>query len=278
MYTTIISADALAADLYNPSWVIVDCSYELSDKEAGVGQYEATHILGAVYAHPYHDLSGPPLTDHGRHPLPSAEKLRQVFSKLGIANNTQVIAYDRRGGVTAARLWWLLRYMGHDKAAVLDGGWAAWTAAGYPTTNEKSVNDSAEFQGEPNTDRLVVINDVLDQSLLIDSRDSKRFAGLAKGSDPVAGHIPGATNRHYPLNYDAGKKLLSAEVLQQQFSDLLGGVPSNEATFYCGSGVSACVNLLAMEHAGLPMGKLYVGSWSEWSRDADRPKITPAAS
>ena len=274
MYTTIISVDELAANLDQPNWVIVDCSYELSDKEAGVAQYAQTHIAGAVYAHPYHDLSGPPLTDHGRHPLPSAEKLTRVFSKLGISNDTQVIAYDRRGGMTAARLWWLLRYMGHTKAAVLNGGWAAWVAAGQPASSEAHVNASAEFSGTPNASMLVVIDDVLNQSLLIDSRDAKRFAGLAKGSDPVAGHIPGATNRHYPRNYDADKRLLSAETLRQQFADLLGDVPANEATFYCGSGVSACVNLLAMAHAGLPMGKLYVGSWSEWSRDENRPKIT----
>ncbi|MGB1249418.1 MAG: sulfurtransferase [Candidatus Promineifilaceae bacterium] len=274
MHTTIISIEDLATNLTQPNWVIVDCSYELSDKEAGVRQYQSGHIAGAVYAHTYHDLSGPPLTDRGRHPLPSAEKLRQLFSKLGISNDTQVVAYDRRGSVTAARLWWLLRYMGHTKAAVLDGGWAAWEAAGYPTNREEIVNVSAEFQGSPNPDMLVVIDEVLDQTCLIDSRDAKRFAGLAKGSDPVAGHIPGALNRHHPLNLDADKKMLSAELLRHQFSELLGNVPSNEATFYCGSGVSACINLLALAHAELPIGKLYVGSWSEWSRDEFRPKTT----
>lgn len=266
MYTTLIDVNGLNANLENESWVIVDCSYDLKEKEKGRDRYLTTHIPGAVFAHVYRDLSGPPMTDKGRHPLPSPMMLIDLFSRLGISDKTQVIAYDDSAGVYASRLWWELNYMGHSAVAVLDGGFEAWTAAGLPTRGGDEKNRRARFEGEPQTDRLVQMEAVLDQALLIDSRDAERFAGLAKGSDPIAGHIEGAKNFHYVLNRDEEKKMKPADALQAAFADLLGTTPPEEATFYCGSGISACYNLLAMVHAGLPMGKLYVGSWSEWSR------------
>ena len=266
-FKTIVSPQELAKNLSNPDWVIVDCSYDLKDKEIGRVQYLESHIAGAVFAHVYQDLSGPPLTDKGRHPLPSAEQLETVFGRLGITNQTgQVIAYDRSNGQYAARLWWSLNYMGYTHVAVLDGGWHRWQAAGYPTTAGEESNSPVRFQGEPNREMLVTLEAVLDQKLLIDSRDAERYAGRAKGSDPVAGHIPGALHRHYPVNLDSNKEMRDPAELKAEFGTLFGDTPPEEVTFYCGSGVSACVNLLAMKHAGLPLGKLYVGSWSEWSR------------
>lgn len=267
-YKTIISPQDLAQNLSNRRWVIVDCSYDLKDKEIGRVQYLENHISGAVFAHIYRDLSGPPLTDRGRHPLPSPEQLRTLFGRLGISSDdqTQVVAYDRSNGQYAARLWWSLNYMGHAAVAVLDGGWNAWQAAGYPTMSGEETHQPALFEGEPNEKMLVTMDQVRTQKMLVDSRDGERYAGRAKGSDPVAGHIPGARHRHYPVNLDSDKTMRNGAELEAEFNTLFEDVPPEEVTFYCGSGVSACVNLLAMKHAGLPMGKLYVGSWSEWSR------------
>ncbi len=273
MFKTFISVDELASNLDQANWVVVDASYELTDKAAGFEMYQAGHIPGAVYAHPFKDLSGPPLTDQGRHPLPSADQLEAVFSLLGISSDTQVIAYDNRG-ITAPRLWWLLNYMGHEKVAVLDGGIKAWKDAGHQIREGVETNEPSEFKGKANRDMLVVIDEVLDQRLLVDSRDAERFRGEASGSDPSAGHIPGAKNRHHKVNKDEAMRLRDVEALKAEFSELLGEVPSDEATFYCGSGVSACYNLLTMAHLGMKPGKLYVGSWSEWSQFEDLPKAT----
>ena len=271
MFKTIISTTDLAANLDNPNWVIVDASYELADKAAGYAMYQAGHIPGAVYAHPFDDLSGPPLTDQGRHPLPSPEKLISVFSRLGISKQTQVIAYDNRG-ITAARLWWLLNYMGHDLVAVLDGGIEAWKSEGRETSGGDEINESADFTGTPNRQMLVVRDEVMDQRLLVDSRNSARFIGDSSGADANAGHIKGAVNRPHSQNKDENLRLRDPEILRQEFAQLLGEVPSDEATFYCGSGVSACQTLLTMAHIGLKPGKLYVGSWSEWSQFDELPK------
>ncbi|QEG20667.1 sulfurtransferase [Mariniblastus fucicola] len=272
MFTTFVSVDELIANR-KPDWVIVDASYDLKDKAAGYEMYQAAHIPGAVYAHPFKHLSGPPLTDQGRHPLPSADQLEMVFCRLGISPGTQVIAYDNRG-ITAPRLWWLLNYMGHDKVAVLDGGIKAWVDAGHETVAGIETNEPGDFEGTANRDMLVVLEEVLDQRLLIDSRDAERYRGDSSGSDPAAGHIPGAKNRHHALNKDEDLKLRDVETLKAEFADLLGDVPSESTTFYCGSGVSACHNLLTMAHLGMKPGKLYVGSWSEWSQFEDLPKIS----
>ena len=233
--------------------------------------YQAEHIPGAVYAHPYDDLSGPPLTDQGRHPLPSPEKLISVFSRLGISDQTQVVVYDNRG-ITAARLWWLLNYMGHDLVAVLDGGIDAWKSEGLSTSSGDESTEPSSFTGTPNRQMLVVRDEVMDQRLLVDSRNAARFLGDSAGTDATAGHIKGAVNRPHSLNKDENLKLRDSEILRQEFSNLLGEVPSEDATFYCGSGVSACQSLLTMAHIGLKPGKLYVGSWSEWSQFDELPK------
>ena len=273
MHKTLISTTELAANIDNPNWVIVDASYELKDKAAGFLMYQDAHVPGAVYAHPFEDLSGPPITDQGRHPLPSPEKLIAVFSRLGISNETHVVAYDNRG-ITAARLWWLLNYMGHDKVAVLDGGIKAWTDEGHATEAGVAANSPKQFHGRPNGQMLVVKDEVMQQRLLVDSRDAERFRGDAAGSDQASGHIAGAVNRHHALNKDENLMLREPAELKAEFESLFGGVPSHEVTFYCGSGVSACQNLLTLAHVGLKPGKLYVGSWSEWSQFEELPTET----
>ena len=269
MYKTMISTGELAENINDPNWVVVDTSYELTDKAAGVAMYQEAHLPGAVYAHPYEDMSGPPLTDQGRHPLPSPEKLVEVFSRLGISGETQVVVYDNRG-ITAARLWWLLNYMGHEKVAVLDGGIKAWKDENRPVESGVSSNEPKTFVGQANRAMLVVKDEVMQQRLLVDSRDAVRFRGDAAG----AGHIAGAINRHHAMNKGDGLKLRPADELRAEFELLFGEVPSEEVTFYCGSGVSACHNLLSLAHIGMKPGKLYVGSWSEWSQFDELPKET----
>ncbi len=266
-FTTLIDSTTLANNLSDPNWVIIDCRFDLSDYELGERQYAEAHIPGAVYAHLDRHMSGPPVTDKGRHPLPTPEKLRDVFGRFGITPQTQVVAYDSKFGAYASRLWWMLRYMGHEAVAVLDGGWGDWSAGDHPTAAGVESNAAVDFVGEPNREMLVQMNEVKAQPLLVDSRGARRYAGETEPIDPVAGHIPGAVNRHFVLNLDEAQKMLPADQLKTQFFALLDNVSPAEATFYCGSGVSACVNLLAMTHAGLPTAKLYVGSWSEWSRE-----------
>lgn len=274
MFETFISAADLHAHLDAPGWVIVDCRFDLNATALGRILYERSHIPGAVYAHLDDDLSGPPVTDHGRHPLPTADALRALFSRLGIGAQTQVVAYDNFNGAFAARLWWMLRYMGHRAVALLDGGWSAWTNGGFPTASGAQHNPPAHFDGTPNHALLVTLDAVTARPLLIDSRDAQRYSGAFEPIDPRPGHIPGAVNHHFATNWDERGLLLPSDVLRDRFTTLLGATSADEATFYCGSGVTACFNLVAMQHAGLPLGKLYVGSWSEWARAAERPAAT----
>jgi thiosulfate/3-mercaptopyruvate sulfurtransferase len=261
----------LPATLPAAGWTIVDCRYELSDPDAGYRRYLEGHIPGAAYAHLHDDLSGPPLTDRGRHPLPSPERMVQVFSALGIGAQTQVVVYDDASGAFAARLWWMLRYMGHDAAAVLDGGWQAWVASGRSREPGRVDPEPARFNGTASRDSLVTLDEVTRVPLLIDSRDAERYSGAVEPVDPVAGHIPGARNYPWKRNIDERGRFLPADKLRAQLEGMLAGLPSEQAVFYCGSGVSACHNVLAAVHAGFDMPRLYVGSWSEWSSDPNRP-------
>ncbi len=271
MYTTLIDAQTVAGHFDDPNWILVDCRFDLSDTEVGWEWYEKAHIPGAVYAHLDEDLSGPPLTDSGRHPLPSPAALTRLFGRLGIDESKQVVVYDNANGVFATRLWWMLRYMGHEAVAVLDGGWAAWEAAKLPTKAGDEENETAVFTGAPRSDWLVTIDQVADQPLLIDARSPERYAGLEEPIDARPGHIPGAVNFPFGRTWGEDGRYLPPEELAARLTAVLGDIPPDEATFYCGSGVSACVNLLALAHAGLGNGRLYVGSWSEWSADPERP-------
>ncbi|MCC7410314.1 MAG: sulfurtransferase [Gammaproteobacteria bacterium] len=271
MHTTLIDCATLAAALGRPDWVVVDCRFDLAQPEAGRRGYLAGHVPGAVYTHLDHDLSGPRGPASGRHPLPSPPALAQTFGRLGIGPGVQVVACDAGGGLFAGRLWWLLRYMDHAAVAVLDGGWPAWRAAGGSVQTGEVQPVARRFEGEPQADRVVTVDQVLAAPLLVDARDPARYRGEHEPLDPVAGHIPGARNRYCRDNLGADGRFLPAATLREHYLQLLGDTPVHEVVFYCGSGVTACHDLLALAHAGLGDARLYAGSWSEWCRDPTRP-------
>ena len=275
MHTTLISTDTLASHLDN-SWAIVDCRYDLKNADWGREQYRAAHIPGAGYASLSHDLSSPPTGTNGRHPIPPVDQLAATFGRLGIGPDTQVVMYDQDAGSWASRMWWMLRYLGHDAAAVLDGGWAKWTREGRPTRSGDDARPAAAFtpRVRPGMRRDVADVEALvrDRSaLLIDARAPERYEGQSEPLDRSAGHIAGAVNHFYKWNVADDGTMLPADALRKTFDALLGGTRPDDVVMYCGSGVTACHNLLAMEHAGLTGTPLYPGSWSEWSSDPARP-------
>ena len=271
MYNTLIEAGTVYKHLAGPDWTFVDCQYDLADKNAGYRSYLAGHIPGAVYASLHKDLSGQPDTDCGRHPVPSRGALETTFSTMGISNHKQVVAYDNSGGTFAARLWWLLNYAGHTRVAVLDGGLNAWKQAGYNLKNNEEYAVMGSFKAVLNGAALVKLNEVATVPRLIDSREPDRYAGKTEPIDSVAGHIPGAINHFWKNNLDGQGKFLAPERLGQALREVYSGTRAEDVVFYCGSGVSACHNLLAAVHAGYPLPGLYAGSWSEWCSDPSRP-------
>jgi len=277
MYPTLVDVETLVRALGRPDWRIVDCRFDLGDPEAGRRTYEEAHIPGAVYADLERDLSGPPVTDRGRHPLPTPETLCQRFGELGIGEGTQVVAYDHAEGAFAARLWWLLHYMGHETAAVLNGGWRAWCRAGLPSAAGPEQAPPARFKGEARRGWVVRAEEVASAPCLLDARDPARYRGDVEPLDPVAGHIPGAVNHFFRDNVDEEGRFLDPATLRARLLARLGETQPAQAVSYCGSGVTACHNLLAMRHAGLAPGRLYAGSWSEWCRDPARPVATGSA-
>ncbi len=271
MYQTIIGVDELSTNIDRRDWIVVDCRYDLAEPSSGYQYYLESHIVGAVYADLTTDLSGRPVSDHGRHPLPTAVKLCKLFSSFGIDAGKQVIIYDASSGAMGARMWWLLRYMGHEAVAVLDGGWQAWQSRGLAVEAGERKNDPVAFIGSARNEWLVTIDKVCQSPLLVDARDAARYSGEVEPVDPVAGHIPGAINHCWKENLAENGHFLDSERLHQQFSRIYADTAPEQVVFYCGSGVTACHNLLAVAHAGLPAGKLYAGSWSEWCREAGRP-------
>lgn len=274
--TTFVSADDLAAHLDDPSWLVLDCRHNLRDEPWGRAQYLEGHIPGAVFVSLAHDLAGARTGTNGRHPLPSDEELAVTFGRLGIGPGTQVIAYDQDAGPFASRLWWMLRYAGHNASAVLDGGWAAWLEAGQPSRPGEEHRPAATFVMHPRRDMLATIEDVERRLgdpavLLVDSRSPERFEGQPDPLDNVPGHIPGARNRFYRDNVSADGTLRASDTLRAEFARVIDGRPADQVVMYCGSGVTACLNLLAMEHVGMRGAKLFVGSWSEWESDSKRP-------
>jgi thiosulfate/3-mercaptopyruvate sulfurtransferase len=273
---TLISTETLYLHLAEPDWAIVDCRFDLAQPDLGRTQYQAQHIPGASYAHLAQDLAGPKTGTNGRHPLPDPAALRQTFARLGIDSSAQVVAYDQDSGMYASRLWWLLRYMGHTAVAVLDGGFAKWVAEGRPTASGDEAQRPRAFAGTPNesmrTDVAEVARGLGDPSVrLIDARAPERYAGRMETIDRVAGHIPGAVNHFFKNNLAPDGTFLPASDLRARLDQALGGLSPDQAICYCGSGVTACHNLLAFEHAGLRGARLYVGSWSEWCADPERP-------
>ena len=278
-FNTIIGASDLAKHVGDSQWAIVDCRFQLTDEQWGEREYRVAHIPGASYAHLDKDLSGQKTGSNGRHPLPEPAALVQTFIRLGIGSEMQVVVYDQDSGMFASRLWWLLRWMGHDAVAVLDGGFAKWTAEGRPVESAGSshyVRSAVRFTGAPRLDMTVDVNDVAaivehGGSMLLDARAPERYRGDVEPLDRVPGHIPGAVNRFFQDNVGAGGLFRQPDDLRETFSRLFGGLPTEHVVCYCGSGVTACHNLLALEHAGLPGAKLYAGSWSEWCSDSSRP-------
>jgi thiosulfate/3-mercaptopyruvate sulfurtransferase len=279
-HTTIVSTDILAAHL--GSWVVVDCRFDLTNEQWGRQQYVDAHVPGAVYASLNDDLAGPRTGANGRHPLPSVDVLAATFGRLGIANGAQVVVYDQDTGLYASRLWWSLKYLGHTGVALLDGGWAKWIAEGRPTASGLESRPATVFTPAARPEMRVNVEDVQRRTadartLLVDARGPERFEGKSETIDKVAGHIPGARNHFYKWNLGDDGLMRAPAELRASYDALLDGRAPGEMVMYCGSGVSACHNLLAMEHAGLTGTPLYAGSWSEWSADETRKRETGPA-
>lgn len=279
-FSTTIDSGSLEALIGRPTIVILDCRFDLSAPEAGRQAYEREHIPTASYVDLNRDLSSPATPATGRHPLPRPERIAARFEELGIDSDTQVIAYDESNGSFAARAWWLLRWLGHPRAAVLDGGIKAWIRAGgalesgLPPATGQAVG--RRFIAEVDHGAVITTAE-LEQALgnlkglLVDARAPERFAGRIEPIDPVAGHVPGARNHPFTDNLDADGRFLAAAELRRRWLERLAGTSPEDAVAMCGSGVTACHNLLALQLAGLPGARLYAGSWSEWIRDAGRP-------
>jgi thiosulfate/3-mercaptopyruvate sulfurtransferase len=274
-HTTLIDTETLALLLADPRVAVVDCRFDLANTSAGEQAYGEGHIPGAVYAHLDRDLSGTKTGVNGRHPLPTPDALAVTLGRLGIDSGTQVIVYDQDSGMYASRLWWLLRWMGHDGVAVLDGGFARWAAEQRPMASGVETHAARTFVGEQHTALTVTAAEVpgiaaAADARLVDGRAPERFRGDVEPLDPVAGHIPGAVNRFFQWNLENGR-FRTPDDLRVDFRASLGPVGADRVVCYCGSGVTACHNLLALEHAGLPGARLYPGSWSEWVADPTRP-------
>lgn len=276
-YTTLISTAELSKHLADPNWAIVDCRFSLDDTAQGRRDYQQVHIPGAVYAHLDEDLSGPIIPGQtGRHPLPDLETAARTFSNWGIDDSVQVVVYDGGNSSMAARLWAMLHWLGHPAAAVLDGGWSVWHNEGRPARSGVESRSPRRFTPRPRSELLLDAAEVdairtNPAWRLFDSRSRETYRGEKPGYDPIAGHIPGALSAPYADNLDSDGCFLPLEQLRARFEALLGEVPAEQAVFYCGSGVTATHNLLALAHAGLGEARLYVGSWSDWITNPNRP-------
>ena len=278
MYTTLIAPADLASHLDDPNWIVLDCRHDLMNLAAGRESYASAHIRGAQFADIETDLSGKKMNAEGafrgRHPLPERAEFIDTLRGWGINPGTQVVAYDAHGGMFAARLWWLLRWVGHSAVAVLDGGLAAWSAQGLPMSFDAPVRARGTIAEGTPLGATVSAKDVLDNigsaaKVVVDARAADRFRGENETMDPVGGHIPGAKNRFFKDNLQADGSFKSAAQLKADFAPLVAD-PA-QAIMQCGSGVTACHNLLALEVAEMPGAALYPGSWSEWCADPARP-------
>lgn len=268
----LLSPEELRGLLGNPGLCIIDARYELSDVAAGRNAWVQAHVPGAVHLDLGRDLSGPAAEHGGRHPLPELDRMTDVFGAAGVGPDSHVVVYDTDTGMYAARVWWMLRYLGFDAVQVLDGGFTDWTQADYPVSNEPTEARPTVFVPDVRAEMLASRDEVMaaignDAVLLVDARSPERFRGDAAVMDPVAGRIPGAVNLPHVNNVQAGR-LRPLEDLQQLYADVAA---APETIAYCGSGVSATLDVLAMVQAGLPMPRLYAGSWSDWSSYGDAP-------
>jgi len=284
MFRTIISAAELKGLLKQPNLVIIDCRFSLADKEGGRKDYHKSHIPTAQYAHLDNDLSGEIIKGTtGRHPFPNVAKITNLLSNWGIDEDTQVVAYDQGHGGIAARLWFMLKWLGHENVAVLNGGWKYWETSNGVTSAEIPKSTPKEFKPNPRPDLLVDVafmekNVGNTELLYVDSRAAKRYRGEEEPIDPIAGHIPTAISAPFAENLGENGLFLDKERLAKRFETLLNKQPSNKSIFYCGSGVTACHNLLAMHHIGKTDALLFPGSWSEWIVDEKRAVIIESKS
>lgn len=275
-FTTLIDAATLQSQLEHPDWRIVDVRHQLTDTGYGERAYAEAHLPGAVFMHCDRDLSGPMTGSNGRHPLPDRERLIARLGEIGIGQGTQVVVYDDAQGMIAGRLWWLLRWLGHEAVAVLDGGLQAWQAAGGAMSADVPPLRPAVFVAADPLTGLVTAGEVqgaLGQPTMqvVDARAPDRFRGENETLDPVGGHIQGAINRFFRDNLEADGRFKAPAQLRAEWLARLAGIAPERVVHQCGSGVSACHNQLAMAVAGLSGSRLYAGSWSEWCADPDRP-------
>ncbi|MEW6415064.1 MAG: sulfurtransferase [Pseudomonadota bacterium] len=276
---TLVSTEDLAAHLDDPNWIVLDCRFTLTDTEAGRQAYLKSHIPGARYVHLDEDLSAPVGEKTGRHPLPDPQVLNDKLCQWGVGVNKQVVVYDDSFGAMAVRLWWLMRWLGHPGVALLDGGFPKWTREKRPVSSMPPVPHKAACACLPEPSLVVTADEVLRASqngdqIIIDARPDRRFTGEFEPLDPVAGHVPGAINRPFEDNLDLDGTFQPPEALREEYQALLRGRAPWQVIHMCGSGVTACHNILAMEIAGLPGSRLYPGSWSEWITDPSRPVAT----
>ncbi|WP_293777105.1 sulfurtransferase [uncultured Oxalicibacterium sp.] len=278
-FSTLITAETLSQHLNDPAWIVIDCRHDLGNPDAGRDAYAQGHIPGAYFAHLDHDLAGETIAAdgsfRGRHPLPDRASFIATLQRWGIDEDTQVVVYDAHGGTFAARLWWMLRWVGHKAVAVLDGGWQDWLAHELPSTTAiPTATQPDTLRDRGMLTRQVDVSEVLynveaQRQTLVDARAPDRYRGENETIDPVGGHIPGARNRFYKDNLNADGRFKNPEQLREEWLKLIDD-PA-QAIMQCGSGVTACHNLLALEIAGLYGAALYPGSWSEWCADPKRP-------
>lgn len=277
-FTTLISAAELAEHVFEPNWVVLDCRHDLANPDSGRNAYAEGHLPNAQFAHLDTDLAGDKVgPDHvfrGRHPLPDRAAFIETLRRWGVNDDTQVVAYDAHGGMFAARLWWMLRWVGHEAVAVLDGGLPAWLANGMWLSNEAALHVRGHVSDKPALAGSVDAGDILNnlqskKYTVVDARAPDRFRGENETLDPVGGHIPGAHNRFFKDNLQADGHFKPAAQLRAEFMPVIDDAA--HAVMQCGSGVTACHNLLALEIAGMPGAALYPGSWSEWCADPSRP-------
>ncbi|MGB5740535.1 MAG: sulfurtransferase [Woeseia sp.] len=283
-FKSLISVAELEQHVDDANLRIVDCRFDLLHPAKGYEDYLKSHIQGAVYAHLDDDLAAPITASSGRHPLPAAEQFVATLERLGISNDSQVVVYDAAAGGIAARLWWMLRWLGHDAVAVLDGGYAAWTAAGKPLETTVPEREQGSFTPRERSGWVITTEELASQlaegrpPTLVDAREAPRYRGEQEPIDTAAGHIPGAVNQPFAQNLAADGRWRSSADLAQSWRALFGGEPPAGWAVMCGSGVTACHLALAAERAGLSPPRLYAGSWSEWIRDPQRPRLSgPAA-
>jgi len=273
----LIAPERLNRHLSDRGWIVFDCRHDLLDHQKGARVFAEGHIPGAHFAPAETVLSGVKTGRNGRHPLPAPAAFAAFLGKCGVSAQTEIVAYDDVGGQYASRLWWLTRWIGLVRVRVLDGGWPKWVSDGFPTSTEASVaRAGGNVTAHPDASRALEVAGVIaglasGRCLVLDARAPERFRGEAEPVDPIAGRIPSARNRFFKANLNADQTMRPQAELKQEFASLLNGRSSAEVVHQCGSGISACVNLLAMEHAGLSGSKLYPGSWSEWIADPSRP-------